>query len=100
MQIIFFIIINIINVKLYSSYIIYPFKTLFSEIPDTDKNITLLFLSLIDNNIFIELNIGTPSQKIEVFLLSSTYNFYISEKNKKDDSELNKFFDKDSSKSL
>ena len=100
MYFIFYIIINIINVKLYSSYILYPFKTRFSEIPDADKNITLLFLSLLDNNIFIELKIGTPSQKIEIFLLSSTYNFYISEKNKKDDSELNKFFDKDNSKSL
>ena len=113
MQFIFFIIINIINVNIYSSYLIFPFKTRFSQIPNTDKNISSLFLSLMDNHIFIELNIGTPPQIIEVFLHSSVCDFYISEKNKSDErtigpqpyiydvgSDLNKFFDKNNSISL
>ena len=113
MKIIFFIIINIINVNLYLCYLIFPFKTRFSQIPNSDKNISSLFLSLMDNHIFIELSLGTPSQTIEVFLRSATYDFYISEKNKNDKrnfspnpyiydvgSDLNKFFDKNNSTTL
>ena len=113
MSIIFFIITNIIFVNLCSCYLIFPFKTRFSQIPNTDKNLTSLFRSLVDNHIYIELNIGSPTQSIEAFLRSSSYNFYISEKNKSDartscpepyiydvGSDLSKFFDKYNSASL
>ena len=113
MNIIYYILFNLILAKLTLSYVIFPFKTRSSIIPNTDKDITALFKSLIDNNIFIELELGTPPQKIEVFLRSTTPDFYISEKNKSDErtsgsnpyiydvgSDLNKFYDKSSSKSL
>ena len=61
-------------------YLIFPFKTYETKLNDTDKNITLLFLSLIDNHIFINLEIGEPKQNIEVFLRSDSNDFYISEK--------------------
>jgi hypothetical protein len=59
-----------------SSYLIYPFKTRKSEVNDTDKNLTLLFRSIIDNNIYIHLEIGEPKQIIDVFLRSDIYEFY------------------------
>ena len=107
MNIINYLIFNIIYIKLSFSYLIFPFKTRFSNIPNIDKNITSLFRSLIDNHIFIELYLGNPKQIIEVFLRSNTPDFYISEKNKSDKrtscpdpyiydvgSDLTKFFDK------
>ena len=96
-----------------SSYLIYPFKTRKSEVNDTDKNLTLLFRSIIDNNIYINLEIGEPKQIIDVFLRSDIYEFYFSEKNKADlnpyylkpkmydvNSDINNFFDKDKSNTL
>ena len=113
MNIINYLIFNIIYIKLSFSYLIFPFKTRFSNIPNIDKNITSLFRSLIDNHIFIELYLGNPKQIIEVFLRSNTPDFYISEKNKSDKrtscpdpyiydvgSDLTKFFDKFNSTSL
>ena len=96
-----------------SSYLIYPFKTRKSEVNDTDKNLTFLFRSIIDNNIYINLEIGEPKQIIDVFLRSDIYEFYFSEKNKADlnpyylkpkmydvNSDINNFFDKDKSNTL
>ena len=96
-----------------SSYLIYPFKTRKSEVNGTDKNLTLLFRSIIDNNIYINLEIGEPKQIIDVFLRSDIYEFYFSEKNKADlnpyylkpkmydvNSDINNFFDKDTSNTL
>ena len=113
MSVIISIIINLIFVNLCTCYLIFPFKTRLSQIPDTDKNLTALFRSLVDNHIFIELNIGSPLQTIEMFLRSSSIDFYISEKNKSDartscpepyiydvGSDLSKFFDKNNSTSL
>ena len=107
------IIINLICFKLFSAYLIFPFKTRKSQIPNTDKNISALFRSLIYNHIFIEVNIGSPKQNVEVFLRSTTTDFYISEKNKSDiktscpepiiydvGSDLDKFYDKYNSESL
>ena len=66
-----------------SSYLIYPFKTRKSKINDTDKNLTLLFRSILDNNIYINL-VGDPKQIIDVFLRTDICEFYFSEKNKAD----------------
>lgn len=109
----FNLIINLIYIKLCSLYLIFPFQTRLSQITNTDKDITALFRSLIYNHIFIELDIGSPEKNIEIFLRSTTTDFYISEKNKSDEktscpqpiiydvgSDLNKFFDKYNSKSL
>ena len=106
---IFFIIIN----KISSSYILYPFKTRITKIENSEKNITLLFRSLQDNNIYINLDIGKPKQSIEFFLRTDSEILYISEKNKKDlnpnyknpqiydvNSDFDKFLDTNKSTSL
>ena len=112
-----FIFINLIilNILLNNihSYLIFPFKTRESQINDTDKDITLLFRSLLYNHIYINLEIGEPKQTIEAFLSLDSTDFYISEKTKNDiktncsqpkmhdvGSDLSKFFDKDKSTSL
>ena len=66
------------------SYLIYPFKTRQSQIKNTDKNITLLFRSLVDNHIFITIEIGDPKQTVEIFLRSDSYDIYLSDKTKND----------------
>jgi len=96
-----------------SSYLIYPFKTRKSEINGTDKNLTLLFRSILDNNIYINLEVGEPKQTIDVFLRIDICEFYFSEKNKVDlnpyylnppmydvNSDINNFFDKDKSNTV
>ena len=103
--IIFFILLN----EYTSSYVIFPFKTRLSQINNID-NITLLFRSLQDNNIYINMEIGEPKQLIDVFLRMDSEIIYISEKNKTDlnpnynnpqiydvNSELKNFFDKNKS---
>ena len=106
----------LININLISysfAYINIPFKTKKSTIDDTDKNITRLFRSLLYNNIYVNLEIGEPKQKIEAFLASNDVDFYLSEKNKKDEktslpnpdyhdvgSELENFFDKKKSDTI
>ena len=64
---------------------------------------------MIDNHIFINLEIGEPKQNIEAFLRMDTYDFYISQKPQNDannpyiinyDSDLSKFYDKNNSNSL
>ena len=95
------------------SYLIFPFKTRKTQLNDSENNITLIFASLFDNNIYIEIKIGEPRQTIEVFLRSDTYNFYLSKKPSNDinstiinpyifdvGSDLNKFFDEKNSKTL
>ena len=107
------ILIQICFFKLSFSYLIFPFKTHKTQLNDKENNITLIFASLLDNNIFIELEIGEPKQTIEVFLRSDLYNFFISKKakNGKDPinenpyifdvgSDLNKFFDEKNSTSI
>jgi len=105
-----------ININLFSytlSYLIFPFKTKKSIIQDTENNITRLFRSLLYNNIYIDLEIGEPKQKIEAFLDSNSVDLYISDKTKNnpitntsnpnfDDvgCELEDFFDKNKSISL
>ena len=74
-----FILIHFI-LKYSLSYLIFPFKTKQPQINETETNISLIFSSLIDNNIFINLQIGLPNQTIEAFLRSDEYDFYISEK--------------------
>ena len=72
----------LININLISysfAYINIPFKTKKSTIDDTDKNITRLFRSLLYNNIYVNLEIGEPKQKIEAFLASNDVDFYLSE---------------------
>ena len=74
-----------ININLFSysfSYLIFPFKTKKSIIDNTENNITRLFRSLLYNNIYIDLEIGQPKQKIEAFLVSKELYFFISEKTK------------------
>jgi len=66
------------------SYIIYPFKTRKPLIEDSENNITILFRSLIDNNIYINIEMGHPKQVIDVFLRTDTEEFYFSEKIKSD----------------
>ena len=106
----------LININLISysfAYINIPFKTKKSTLDDTDKNITRLFRSLLYNNIYVNLEIGEPKQKIEAFLASNDVDFYLSEKNKKDEktslpnpdyhdvgSELENFFDKKKSDTI
>ena len=106
----------LININLISysfAYINIPFKTKKSTIDDTDKNITRLFRSLLYNNIYVNLEVGEPKQKIEAFLASNDVDFYLSEKNKKDEktslpnpdhhdvgSELENFFDKKKSDTI
>ena len=72
----FLLFINIFQFS--NSYLLFPFKTHKSLIKNTEENITLLFMSLIDNHIFINLEIGEPRQNIEAFLRMDTYDFYIS----------------------
>ena len=108
-----FFLIQICLIKFSFSYLIFPFKTRKIQLNDNENNITLLFASLFDNNIFVEIGIGEPKQTIEFFLRSDIYNFYISKKPKNDNnstninpyifdvgSNLNKFFDEKNSTSL
>ena len=103
----FLLFINIFQFSI--SHLLFPFKTHQSTIKNTEENITLLFMSLIDNHIFINLEIGEPKQNIEAFLRMDTYDFYISQKPQNDtnnpyiinyDSDLSKFYDKNNSNSL
>ena len=92
------------------SYVIFPFETRNPEVYNTDKNNTLLFRSLQDNNIYINIEMGEPKQLIDVFLRTDTEIMYFSEKNKSDlnynytnpiiydvNSKLENFFDKNMS---
>ena len=65
-------------------YIIYPFQTRKPIINDDEKNITLIFKSLINNNIFINLEIGEPKQLIDIFLRLDKIEFYLCDNNKND----------------
>ena len=71
---------TLFHFKLNFCFLIFPFKTYQSIIENSDKNLTLLLRSLIDNHIFINLEIGNPKQIIKVFLRSNNNNFYLSEK--------------------
>ena len=77
---IFIYIFYISIIKLSFSYLIFPFKTRQSQIKNIEKNTTLLLRSLIDNHIYINLEIGEPKQIIELFIRSNSHNFYLSEK--------------------
>ena len=111
--IIYFILIQIYILNFSFSYLQFPFKTHHPQIKENEKNITLIFASLVDNNIYINLDIGEPKQTIEVFLRSDIYDFYISEKPKNDSnqsiispyifevgSDLSKFYDEKNSSTL
>ena len=87
-NILLFLIINFFFFKLSVSYLIFPFKTRETQIKGSDKNITLFLRSLIDNHIFVNIEIGDPKQTIEVFLRTNSYTFFLSEK-PKNDSEIN-----------
>jgi len=78
------VIFNILLLKFSISYIIYPFKTRMPQIEESESNITLLFRSLIDNNIYINIEMGQPKQVIDVFLRTDVEEFYFSEKVKSD----------------
>jgi hypothetical protein len=94
-------------------YLIYPFKTRKYNIKENEPDITLLFRSLIHNNLFINLEIGEPKQTIDAFLRLDKSEFYLSEKTKLDvntispmpyipdvDSSLDNFYDKNKSRSI
>lgn len=90
------------------SYIIYNFKTRKNLIDDTETNITSIFRSLLENNIFINIEMGEPRQIIDIFLRMDTEYFYFSEKPNNStysqindvNSNINNFFDKEKSSSL
>ena len=70
----------LLNINLFPltlSYLIFPFKTKKSILEDTEHNITRLFRSLIPNNIYINLEIGEPKQKVEAFLVSEYEEFFL-----------------------
>ena len=113
LSIIHFFLIQISILNLSYCYLIFPFKTRHPPIKENEKNITLIFASLVDNNIYINLDIGEPKQTIEVFLRSDIYDFYISQKPKNNSnqsiispciyevgSDLNKFYDEKKSTTL
>ena len=62
-----------------SSYLIFPFKTKLSSVKDNEENITLLIDSLLENNIYINLEIGEPKQNIDLFLHLENSLFILSE---------------------
>ena len=64
----------------FSSYLIFPFKTKKSIIEDTEHNKTRLFSSLLPNNIYINLEISEPKQKVEAFLVSDYVEFFFQKK--------------------
>ena len=86
---IIYLFIVVFHFKLNFCFLIFPFKTYQSIIENSDKNLTLLLRSLIDNHIFINLEIGNPKQIIKVFLRSNTNNFYLSEKRNNTKSQVN-----------
>ena len=73
----FFIIIIISHIKLLSSNIILKFKT------SLNKNLTKenLMENLYTNKIYIEVNIGTPEQKIPMYLKSKAFSSFITAAN-------------------
>ena len=71
---IFLLNINLLSYT-FSSYLIFPFKTKKSIIEDTEHNKTRLFSSLLPNNIYINLEISEPKQKVEIML-----NFFFQKK--------------------
>ena len=94
-------------------YIIYPFQTRKPIINDDEKNITLIFKSLINNNIFINLEIGEPKQLIDIFLRLDKIEFYLCDNNKNDintnspnaiiedvNSNIDNFYDKNKSETI
>ena len=83
-KILYIFLINIIFIELSFSYIIYPFKTRKIQIENENNNLTLLLRSIIDNHIFINLEMAEPKQIIEVFLRTDFEEFYFSEKIKCD----------------
>ena len=107
------IIFYILLFKCSLSYIIYSFKTRKPQIENAENNITLLFRSLIDNNIYINIEMGQPKQVIDVFLRTDVEEFYFSEKVQSDintnssnplifdvNSNVNNFFNSKKSMSL
>ena len=76
-SIIYLFIIVEFHFKLNSCFLIFPFKTYQSIIENSDKNLTLLLRSILDNHIFINLEIGNPKKIVKVFLRSNTNNFYL-----------------------
>ena len=64
-------------------YIIYPFKTRNSNILENEKNLTILFRSLLNNHIYINIELGEPRQLIDAFLRTDYTELLLSE-NKND----------------
>ena len=106
-------IINFFLFKFSVSYLVLPFKTRETQIKGSDENITLFLRSLIDNHIFVNIEIGEPKQTIEAFLRTNSYTFFLSEKPKNDSklnppnpmiydvcSKIDNFFDQDNSTTL
>jgi len=112
-NILLFLIINFFLFKFSVSYLVLPFKTRETQIKGSDENITLFLRSLIDNHIFVNIEIGEPKQTIEAFLRTNSYTFFLSEKPKNDSklnppnpmiydvcSKIDNFFDQDNSTTL
>ena len=76
----FFIIIIISQIKLISSNIILNFKTSLNKTL-TKEN---LMENLFTNKIYIEIKIGTPEQKIPMYLKTKTFSSFITGKNFKE----------------
>ena len=79
-KILFIFLIIIASNKFVFSFIIYPFKTRKIQIENESNNLTLLLRSIIDNHIFINLEMAEPKQLIEVFLRANFEEFFFSEK--------------------
>ena len=99
--------------KLSFLYIIYPFQTRKPIINENEKNITLIFNSLIQNHIFINIDIGEPKQLIDIFLHTDKANFILCDNNKNDintnspnpriedvNSNINNFYNKNKSETI
>ena len=112
-KILLFLIINFFIFKFSISYLVLPFKTREAQIKRSEKNITLFLRSLIDNHIFVNIEIGEPKQTLEAFLRTNSYTFFLSEKPNNDStidppnpmiydvgSKLVNFFDQEKSDTL
>ena len=67
----FFIFSSIIKISFQSSYIILPFKT-------STKEPKLYPENLLQNDLEVTLNIGTPPQSVNLNLRSKAYTFFVS----------------------
>lgn len=65
------------SINFINSLVVFPFKTYIPDYSSSDDSAYNFLKTHINNTIYIEIEIGTPSQKIPAKILSDEYGFFI-----------------------